>query len=86
MEDVDKYSVEMQVAEITEPAGAGDVPTANYKMIAALSVMKKQLQRSQIPDFVARHGMPGFAPTQGHIPSGGTVCGSCSRSDFGRGK
>jgi hypothetical protein len=32
--------------------------------------MKKQLQRSQIPDFVARHGMPGFAPTQGHIPSG----------------
>ena len=70
MEDVDKYSVEMQVAEITEPAGAGDVPTANYKMIAALSVMKKQLQRSQIPDFVARHGMPGFAPTQGHIPSG----------------
>lgn len=70
MEDVDKYSVEMQVAEITEPAGAGDVPTANYRMIAALGVMKKQLERSAIPDFVARHGMPGFAPTQGHIPSG----------------
>jgi hypothetical protein len=70
MEDVDKYSVEMQAAEITEPAGAGDVPVANYRMIAALGVMKKQLERSQIPDFVARHGMPGFAPTQGHIPSG----------------
>ncbi|HHV08348.1 MAG TPA: glycine reductase [Firmicutes bacterium] len=70
MEDVDKYSVEMQVPEITEPAGAGDVPTANYKMIAALAVMKKQMERSQIPDFVTRHGMPGFAPTQGHIPSG----------------
>ena len=34
--DIDKYSVEMQNPEITEPAGAGDVPLANYKMIAAL--------------------------------------------------
>lgn len=75
MEDVDKYSVEMQIPEITEPAGAGDVPTANYKMIAALAVMKKQMERKQIPDFVARHGMPGFAPTQGHIPSGVPVVG-----------
>ncbi len=75
MEDVDKYSVEMQIPEIIEPAGAGDVPTANYKMIAALAVMKKQLERKQIPDFVARHGMPGFAPTQGHIPSGVPVVG-----------
>jgi betaine reductase len=68
--DVDKYSVEMQIPEITEPAGAGDVPTANFKMIAALAVMKKEIERADIPAFVARHGMPGFAPTQGHIPSG----------------
>lgn len=68
--DVDKYSVEMQIPEITEPAGAGDVPTANFKMIAALAVMKKEIERADIPAFVAKHGMPGFAPTQGHIPSG----------------
>ncbi|MDK2856153.1 MAG: hypothetical protein PWQ86_1366 [Bacillota bacterium] len=68
--DVDKYSVEMQIPEITEPAGAGDVPTANFKMIAALAVMKKEIERADIPAFVAEHGMPGFAPTQGHIPSG----------------
>lgn len=70
LSDVDKYSVEMQIPEITEPAGAGDVPTANFKMIAALAVMRKEIERGQIPEFVAKHGMPGFAPTQGHIPSG----------------
>ncbi|EOT8831465.1 glycine/sarcosine/betaine reductase complex component C subunit beta [Escherichia fergusonii] len=68
--DVDKYSAELQNPEITQPAGAGNVPESNYKMIAALSVMEGWLERSQINEFVARHGMPGFAPTQGHIPSG----------------
>ena len=33
--DIDKYSPEMQNPDITKPAGAGDVPEANYKMIAA---------------------------------------------------
>ena len=68
--DVDKYAPELHNAEITLPAGAGNVPEANYKMIAALSVMKGQIRREDIPDFVAAHGMPGFVPTQGHIPSG----------------
>ncbi|MCK4257893.1 MAG: glycine reductase [Halanaerobiales bacterium] len=68
--DVDKYSVEMQNPEITKPAGAGNVPEANYKMIAALGVKRGDLQRTDIPGFVKEHGMPGFAPTQGHIPSG----------------
>ncbi len=70
VKDVDLYSAEMQNPEITKPAGAGDVPEANYKMIAALGVMKKMLERDEIATFVAEHGMPGFAPTQGHIPSG----------------
>ena len=60
----------MQNPDITKPAGAGDVPLANYKMIAALSVMKGQIERADIPKFVAERGMPGFVPTQGHIPSG----------------
>lgn len=68
--DVDKYSVEMQNPEITVPAGAGDVPKANYKMIAALGVKRGDIERQQLGDFVEEHGMPGFAPTQGHIPSG----------------
>lgn len=68
--DVDKYSVEMQNPEITKPAGAGDVPTANYKMIAALGVKRGDLEKRQLLEFVKEHGMPGWAPTQGHIPSG----------------
>ena len=68
--DIDKYSVEMQNPDITKPAGAGDVPTANYKMIAALGVKRKEIERKEIPNFVKKHGMPGWAPTQGHIPSG----------------
>lgn len=73
--DVDKYAVEMQIPEFTEPAGAGNVPAANYRMIAALAVMRKEIERKQIPEFVQRHGLPGFAPTQGHIPSGVPVIG-----------
>ena len=68
--DVDKFSTEMQNAEITKPAGAGDVPEANYKMIAALAVKEGQLERKELMNFVKKHGMPGFALTQGHIPSG----------------
>ena len=38
--DVNKYSAEMQNPDITKPAGAGDVPEANYKMIAALGLRR----------------------------------------------
>lgn len=68
--DVDKYAPELHNPEVTLPAGAGNVPEANYKMIAALGVMKKQLERTEIDQFVKDKGLPGFAPTQGHIPSG----------------
>ncbi len=68
--DIDKYSVEMQNPEITVPAGAGDVPLANYKMIAALGVKQRAIERSDLNSFVEKHGMKGWAPTQGHIPSG----------------
>jgi hypothetical protein len=68
--DIDKYSVEMQNPDVTKPAGAGDVPTSNYKMIGALGVKRKELDRKELAGFVTKHGMPGWAPTQGHIPSG----------------
>lgn len=70
IDDIDKYSVEMQNPEITKPAGAGNVPESNYKMIAALGVKRGDLEKKDLMNFVADHGMPGFAPTQGHIPSG----------------
>ena len=68
--DIDKYSPEMQNPDITKPAGAGDVPLANYKMIAALAVKKGDLEKKDLANFAKEHGLTGFAPTQGHIPSG----------------
>ncbi|MFA5523992.1 MAG: glycine/sarcosine/betaine reductase complex component C subunit beta [Tissierellales bacterium] len=68
--DIDRYSVEMQNPDITKPAGAGDVPAANYKMIAALGVKRGELERADVATFGDKHGLPGWAPTQGHIPSG----------------
>lgn len=68
--DVDKYAPELHNPEITLPAGAGNVPEANYKMIAALGVMKGQIEKPEMLNFIKKHGMTGFAHTQGHIPSG----------------
>ncbi len=68
--DVDKFSVEMQNPDITKPAGAGNVPEANYKMIGAIGVKRGELERANLADFVEKVGMVGWAPTQGHIPSG----------------
>lgn len=68
--DIDKYSVEMQNPDITKAAGAGNVPEANYKMIGALAAMRGDIEKAQLAEFVSKHGMVGWAPTQGHIPSG----------------
>jgi betaine reductase len=73
--DVDVYSVEMQNPDITKPAGAGDVPEANYKMIGALAVKRGDMEKKDLKSFVAEKGLPGWAPTQGHIPSGIPYCG-----------
>lgn len=68
--DIDKYSPELQNPDVTKPAGAGDVPLANYKMIGALAVKRGELEKAQLNDFPLLHGLVGWAPTQGHIPSG----------------
>jgi hypothetical protein len=68
--DIDKFSPEMQNPDCTKPAGAGDVPLANYKMIAALAVKRGEIGRADINSFAEKYGMTGWAPTQGHIPSG----------------
>lgn len=83
--EVDKYSVEMQNPDITKPAGAGDVPSANYKMIGALAVKRGDIDKKDLAEFTEKHGMQGWAPTQGHIPSGVPYIGYC-RQDILDGK
>jgi len=67
--DVDKFATEMHNPEVTEPQGSGNVPLNNYRMIAALAVMNKEIEKKDLMNFVKKHGMPGFSPTQGHIPA-----------------
>ena len=67
--DVDDYATELHNPEITEPQGSGNVPDRNYKTIAALAVRRGDLAKADLPAFVAERGMPGFAPTQGHLAS-----------------
>jgi betaine reductase len=67
--DVDRYAVELQNPEVTVSAGSGNVPLTNYRMIGALAVLGGEIQRGEIDRFVLEHGMPGFSPTQGHIPA-----------------
>jgi glycine/sarcosine/betaine reductase complex component C subunit beta len=84
--DIDKYSTELHNHEITEPAGSGNVPKNNYRMIAGLAVMQGQLQREALDTFEKSHGMPGFSPTQGHIPSAlpylGHACKAILEGEF----
>ena len=83
--DIDKFSPEMQNPDITKPAGAGDVPLANYKMIGALAVKRGELERKELVNFTKEHGLTGWAPTQGHIPSGVPYIGF-AREDILSGK
>lgn len=68
--DIDRYAVEMHNPEITEPGDSGDVPKTNYRTLAAMAVLRGEIARDEMDEFVATRGMPGFAPTQGHIPAG----------------
>lgn len=83
--EIDKYSPEMQNPDVTKPAGAGDVPLANYKMIGALAAKRGEITPKDLPDFVEKHGLTGWAPTQGHIPSGVPYLGFC-RNDIMEGR
>ncbi|MGH3788374.1 MAG: glycine/sarcosine/betaine reductase complex component C subunit beta [Pseudonocardiaceae bacterium] len=72
MLDIDDYATELHNPEITEPQGSGDVAARNYRTIAALAARRKEITRDEIAPFVTDRGMPGYAPTQGHLAS--AVC------------
>ena len=80
MTDVDRYAVEMHNPEITEPGGSGDVPRTNYRTLAAMAVLRGEIVRGDMDRFVTGRGMPGFAPTQGHIPAGVPYLGHAQRA------
>ena len=69
LSDVDRFAVELHNPDITEPAGSGDVPANNYRIIAALAAQAGEIGRDGMTAFIRSHGLPGFSPTQGHIAS-----------------
>lgn len=72
MTDVDDFATELHNPDITEPQGSGNVAERNYKTMAALAARRGDIERDDIARFMAERGMPGFAPTQGHLAS--AVC------------
>jgi len=69
LSDVDRFAVELHNPDITEPAGSGDVPANNYRIIAALAAQAGEIGRDGMAAFARARGLPGFSPTQGHIAS-----------------
>jgi hypothetical protein len=67
--DVDRFAVELHNPDITEPAGSGNVPANNYRILGALAARAGELGREDVARFERAHGLPGFCPTQGHIAS-----------------
>ena len=88
MQDIDRYAPELHNPEIMEFSGSGDVARKNYRSIAAMAVIAKQIEKSEMDALIDRVGMPGFAPTQGHIPSGvaylGHACDAIRRGEIRR--
>lgn len=79
MTDIDKYATEMHNPEITQPVGSGNVPRTNYLVLGSLAARRGELSMSELETFVHKHGMPGFAPTQGHIASAVAYLGHALR-------
>jgi glycine/sarcosine/betaine reductase complex component C subunit beta len=69
MMEIDRYATEMHNPEVTLPAGSGNTPLTNYKIMGALAAIRKEIDKTGIDAFVKQRGMPGFSPTQGHIPA-----------------
>ncbi|MGO4886575.1 glycine/sarcosine/betaine reductase complex component C subunit beta [Anaerobacillus sp. MEB173] len=67
--EIDKFAVELHNPDVTEPNGNGNVPRGNYRTLAGMAVLRKEMERSGMETFEDKHGMLGFSPTQGHIAS-----------------
>jgi betaine reductase len=66
---IDKFVTELHNPEITLAANGGDVAERNYRMLGAVLAKAGKIAKSEMPLFIKQKGLPGFAPTQGHIAS-----------------
>ncbi len=66
---VDRFVTELHNPDVTVPAKGGDVAERSYRMLAAVLASSGKMERGEIGGFVRKKGVPGYAPTQGHIAS-----------------
>lgn len=66
---IDKFVTELHNPEITLPANGGDVAERNYRMLGAVLIKAGKLAKGDLAAFMKEKGLPGYAPTQGHIAS-----------------
>ena len=83
--DIGKYAGELHNSEILKPAGGGDPALQFFKVVAATAIKRGEMEKAQMNDFISGHGQVGWAPTQGHIPSGVPYLGF-AREDIMSGK
>ncbi|MBI4487971.1 MAG: hypothetical protein HY694_02705 [Deltaproteobacteria bacterium] len=57
------------LSSIQSRALGGYIPERNYRMLAAVLVSSGKISRGEMAPFVKEKGVPGYAPTQGHIAS-----------------
>jgi betaine reductase len=69
--DVDVFAPELQIPEVL----GRDIPNINYRLIAETSARIGEIGEDEKEEFVRQRGVPGFAPQQGHIPSGVPILG-----------
>lgn len=73
--DIDKYAAELHNADVLKPAGGGDPALQGYKVVGALAVKGGEIDKKELASFTEKHGFVGWAPVQGHIPSGAPCMG-----------
>jgi len=83
--DIDKLAGELHNSDVLKPAGGGDPAEGFFKVVAAAAIKRGDLPKTEMKNFVKEHGMVGWAPTQGHIPSGAPCLGFV-RDDIMAGK
>jgi betaine reductase len=68
--DIDRYALELQNPEILGDAGSRDSALTNYRILARLAQQRGEISGAEAREqFVRERGLPGFAPTQGHLAS-----------------
>jgi hypothetical protein len=64
----DSEERELHNPETSLPAGSGETPATDCRIIAALAAWSEETDQTEIETFVTERRGPGFCRTRGHAP------------------